>query len=62
MLLNVRFDANKLILSKKDGSEMMFKEGEYMDVYGKVTPVNNSKNSKGKNMYLVPDSTLQKNK
>lgn len=58
-------------ISKKDGSQKMLKEGEYMDVCGKVIPItnsegssrnNDSKNTKDRNMYLVPDSTLQKNK
>lgn len=55
-------------VTKKDGTQMMLKEGVYMDTCGKVIPVNdsktpsdknNSKSSKDKNIYLVPDNTLK---
>lgn len=42
---------------KKGGTKMMFKEGEHMDMSGKMIPMNNSRNMNG-----MPDSTNNKNK
>ena len=39
---------------KKDGTKVMMKEGQHMDMSGKMTSM---KANKDKNMYLVPDST-----
>jgi hypothetical protein len=43
---------------KKDGSKMTLKEGERFDMAGNVIPM---KDRTDKNMYLVPDSTTNKN-
>lgn len=40
--------------TKKDGSKVMLKEGQHMDMSGNMVPMKTSTN---KNMYLVPDST-----
>lgn len=37
------------VIAKKNSSQMMLKEGEYMDVSGKVISTNNSKNAHDKN-------------
>jgi hypothetical protein len=37
---------------RKDGTKLMIKDGEYVDVTGKVV-----RSDKNKDMYLVPDST-----
>lgn len=42
---------------KKDGTKMTMKEGQHMDMSGKVT---NMGTNKDENMYLVPDSTSKK--
>jgi len=49
-------------VTRKNGSQIMLKEGDYIDASGKMIPINNTKTSKDKDMYLVPDSTLKKNK
>ena len=41
---------------KKGGTKMMFKEGEHMDMSGKMIPMKNYKNMDG-----MPDSTNNKN-
>lgn len=41
---------------KKDGNKMMMKDGQHMDMEGKITLIK----AKSKNMYLVPDSMLKK--
>ena len=43
----------------KDGTKMTMKEGQHMDMSGNMTPMNINRD---KNMYLVPDSTVKKNK
>lgn len=52
----------KGVISRKDGSQEVLKEGECFDACGKIMIVNNSKTTSDRNMYLVPDSALQKNK
>lgn len=47
-------------VTKKDGTQFRLKEGQYMDVCGKVMTIKNSKSGNDKNMYLVPDSKLEK--
>jgi len=42
---------------KKDGSKMMLKEGQHMDMSGNMIPM---KTNKDKNMYVVPDSIKEK--
>jgi hypothetical protein len=42
---------------KKDGTKMTLKEGQHLDMSGKVT---NMSTNKDDNMYLVPDSTKKK--
>ncbi|MCA1758788.1 MAG: hypothetical protein LC658_03380, partial [Bacteroidales bacterium] len=42
---------------KEDGTKTMMKEGEHMDMEGKMNPM---KTNKDKNMYLVPDSTRKR--
>ena len=37
---------------RKDGTKLMIKDGEYVDITGKVV-----RSDKNKDMYLVPDST-----
>jgi hypothetical protein len=44
---------------KKDGSKVMLKEGQHIDMSGNLT---STKPNKDKNIYLVPDSTTQKAK
>ncbi|HKR02996.1 MAG TPA: DUF6799 domain-containing protein [Bacteroidia bacterium] len=40
---------------RKDGTKLMIKDGEYVDLTGKVV-----KSDRNKDMYLVPDSTKNK--
>ncbi len=55
---------------KKDGTKVIFKEGEHMDMSGKIKQMKNLNNPDDKSninsdkdkMYLVPDSTLKDNK
>lgn len=40
--------------TKKDGTTVMMKEGQHMDMSGKMTSM---KTNKDNNMYLIPDTT-----
>jgi hypothetical protein len=42
---------------KKDGSKMKLKEGQNLDMSGKIVPAKTNKDNK---IYLVPDSTKKK--
>ena len=43
--------------TKKDGTTVMMKEGQHMDMSGNMNPM---KTNKDKNMYLVPETTRRK--
>lgn len=42
---------------KKDGTKLMMKDGQHIDMSGNMVPM---KTNKDRNMYLVPDSTKNK--
>lgn len=42
---------------KKDGTKMTLKDGQHLDMSGKVTSIDKNKDV---NMYLIPDSTKKK--